>query len=263
MFGDITSRLTRRILIALLLIGGSVWLGRDTTTALLLKGDHTSSDQLPTVIITPQPGAPLQIISTWVESGKPDNFRLVAQVQNQSNKGIRAYTLNSLIASDKQQNGRSQFMNLTQSAAIWQPTEIRTIEVSDSQDNQIKRVTLTLDFVEFVDGTEWGPDSANSHDLLAGQREGAKLTRRHLHQVMRTQGLDAVVVEIKKGEDGQSKPTTTGGHSNQWAEGFRNGVASVRRRISNAISSGNKDRIKTELDRIFDTSGEDHKSLVD
>ena len=259
MFADVTSRLTRKIIIAVLLIGGSVWFGRSTTKALLVTGERPSLLQSPTVVITPQAGAPLQIISTWVESGKPENFKLVAQVQNQSNKGIRAYTLNSLIASGKQQNGRSQFMNLTQAAAIWQPTEIRTIEFSDSQDDQIKRVTLTVDFVEFADGKGWGPDSANSRDMLAGQREGARVTRRHLQQLMQNQGTDAVVLDIEKSNGNQAEPAFPNGHSSQWVEGFRNGMASVRRRVGKAISSGNKDQIKAELDRIFDTAGEDHK----
>ena len=259
MFGDTTSRLTRKIIIVVLLIGGSAWLGRSTTRALLVTGERVSLQQSPTVIITPQPGAPLQIISTWVESGKPENFRLVAQVQNQSNKGIRAYTINSLTTTSKRQNGTSQFMNLTQASIVWQPTEIRAVELADSQQEQINTARLTFDFVEFEDGTTWGPDKENSRDMLAGQRAGAKLERQRLREIMEAKGPEAIALDIKIGNKSEVETAISAARSRQWIEGFHNGVVSVRRRVSSAVASGSKEQIKSELDRSFDTSKEDHK----
>ena len=211
----------RKDLIFALLVFASLWLSRGTTRALLMSGQSLKREQSPSIIITPQDGAPLQILSTWIASAKPQSFRLMAQVQNQSVKGIRAYLINSQIAGSKQQNGHSQLINLTQRSAFWQPTEIRTVELGDSLKEQVKSVRLTVDFIEFADGTAWGPDSANSRDLLAGQREGARLTRQHLRGLMQNKGQEAMALEIQTGDGSQVETAIKGKHSGQWIEGFR------------------------------------------
>ena len=255
----ITNSLIRKVMILALLVAGTFWFSRGAI-GRLMTSESGNLQQSPTIILTRQPDAPLQILSTWIATETPQNFRLMAQAQNQSGKAIRAYAINSQTASIKQQNGHTQFLNLTQRSTFWQPAEIKTVEVADSQDEPIKTVRLTIDFVEFADGSTWGPDSANSRDLLAGQREGAKLTRQRLRQLMQTKGEEAVTLEVQKGDAEQTVDADIArNHSPRWVEGFRNGAASARRRLSNAIASKDKERIKAELDRPFDTFEEEHK----
>jgi hypothetical protein len=221
---------------------------------------QTKNTGQPIRIVTVQEGAPLQIISTWVESNKPQNFKLVAQVQNQSVKGIRAYAINSQTATDKQQNGNLQFLNLTQQSAIWQPTEVRTIEVRDnSLETQIISVRLILDFVEFNDGATWGPDTQNSRDMLAGQREGAKLERNRLRQLMEKKGRDALIGDLQTTDESKVESLIKESHSAQWLNGWRSGVSSVHRSVGVAIASGDKEKIRGELSKRFDTSQEDQR----
>lgn len=255
----IRTSLIRKVMILALLVAGTFWFSSGAI-GRLVTSDSGNLQQSPTIILARQPDTPLQIISTWIATETPQNFRLMAQVQNQSGKAIRAYAVNSQTASTKQQNGHTQFLNLTQRSTFWQPAEIKTVEVADSQDEPIKTVTLTIDFVEFADGLTWGPDSANSRDLLAGQRAGAKLTRQRLRQLMQTRGEEAVTLEVQKGDAAQTVDADiAANHSPRWVEGFRNGAASARRRLSNAIASRDKERIKAELDRPFDTFEEEHK----
>ena len=248
-------KLSRRVLITALLVAGSFWISRDTTRAILKNVEVTDSQQSPTIIVTPQEGAPLQVLSTWIESSKPKDFRFVAQFQNQSGKGIRAYGIASETATSKQRNGHLQFMNLRSS--IWQATEIRTVEFADSQEDQINSLRLTVDFVEFTDGATWGPDSGNSRDMLAGQREGAKLERQRLRRLLQAKGQEALVSDVQT--SGSKGEPSKENHSAQWAEGYLSGVASVRRRLAQALASGNKEQIKAELSKPFDSSEEDHK----
>ncbi len=258
MLDDTRIRL-RRLMILIFLVAGLVWFSKDPTRALLMTRKATDRQQSVRVIITPQDGTPLRIISTSVASSTPKNFRLLAQIQNQSLKAIRAYAINSQFATTKQQNGSSEFMNLTQRSSIWQPTEIKTVEFGDSQQDQITGVRLTVDFVEFVDGTEWGPDSQNSRDLLAGQRHGARLERQRLRELMETKGQDALARDIQMNDEDKRATAVADSHSVQWQEGFRHGVVSVRRRLRQVIASGNEERIKAELTKPFDTSEEDRK----
>ena len=179
------------------------------------------------VFVTPQEGAPLQLISTWIDSSKAQSFRLVAQFQNQSAKAIRVYAFKSQTATIKLQNSHVQFMNLTQRSAIWQPSEMRTVEFADSQEEEVKTVRLTLDFVEFSDGSTWGPDSENSRDMLAGQREGAKLERQRQSQIMRAKGQQGLISDAQVPDRGVERAGSN--RSAQWLEGFRQGQASMYR----------------------------------
>jgi len=252
----ITRALIRKVTILVLLVAGTFWFSRGA----IMTGESSNTQQSPEIILTSQKDSPLQILSAWVAIETPPYFRLMAQVKNQGDQAIRAYAINSQTASAKQQNGNTQFLNLTQQSAFWQPTEIRTVEMADSQDERIKTVRLTIDFVEFADGSTWGPDSANSHDLLAGQREGARLTRQRLRQIMQTKGEEAMTHEVQTGDAEQTiDADIVRNHSSQWVEGFRNGAASTRRRLSNAIASKDKERIKAELDRPFDTFEDQHR----
>jgi hypothetical protein len=249
------TRLARKVMIAALLVAGSFWFAKQPTRAFRMSQEVRLGDQTPNIIIT-SPQAPLQILSTWIANAKPQDFRLVLQVQNQSGKGIRAFAINSHVATSKRQNGHSQFQNLTQRTAVWQPTEIRSIEVSDSLDDQIRSIRLTVDFVEFTDGSTWGPDSENSRDLLSGEREGAKFEKQRLRKLMETKGLKALTSDAEMGDGNKSEPAAENGHSVKWQEGFRYGVNAIRRRLKNTIASGNKEQIKAELSRPFDTAEE-------
>jgi len=256
----LTSTLVRKLVVLALLVAGSFWFSRGAI-GRLITGQSSNLQQSPSVILTPQQGAPLQILSTWIATQTPQNFRLMAQVQNQSGKAIRAYAVISQTATEKQQNGKSQFFNLTDRSSFWEPAEIRTIEVGDSQDEPVKSVRLTLDFVEFADGSIWGPDTSNSRDMLAGQREGARFIRQQLRQLLQSKGEESLKADLQRNEaaDQSIDASIAANHSSQWVEGFRNGAASARRRLRSALASGNKQTLRTELDRPFDTYEEEHK----
>lgn len=230
---------------------------KDSTKSLLASNQsgesHTSS---PAVIVTLQEGVPLRVISTSVISAEPGNFRLQVVVQNQGLKPIRAYAITSEAASDKQQSASTNFLNLRQRANIWEPTVMRAIEVSDSQNEIIVRVRLTIDFVEFMDGTTWGPDAQHSSDILAGQREGARVEKQRLHLLLKSKGPKAIQEDVEASGLGQAEALVRGKHSEFWLNGFRSGVSSVRRNLKQVSSSGNVEKMVIELSKPFDTSEE-------
>jgi len=180
-------------------------------------------------------------------------------IQNQSLKAIRAYALTSETASDKNQNGSTDFQNLTQQSSIWQPTSIKVNEVSDTRDEPIVSVRLTIDFVEFTDGSIWGPDTHHSSDILIGQREGARIERERIRQLLRSKGTKALVDDIQ-GPDFSIAETPAGkNHSEYWLEGFRSGVSSIRRRLKQLYPSSDVKQVELELSKPFDTSEDSQK----
>ncbi len=95
--------------------------------------------------------------------------------------------------------------------------------------------------------------------MLAGQREGARLERQRLGQLIQSKVREALIGDLQTAEVNKGESLFKGNHSSQWVTGFRNGVNSVDRRLGVAIASGGEEKITAELSRHFDTSEEDHK----
>ncbi len=250
-------KLILKYLALTLLLLGLFLFSKDSTRVLLASAQAVQGrNQPPTTFIAAQDDAPLRIVSTSVESTEPKNFKLQAMVQNQSNKEIRAYAITSETASAKTQNGYTQFTNLTRRSNIWQPTETRTIEVSDTQDELIVNVRITVDFVEFSDGTTWGLDVNNSRDILAGQREGARVERQRIRQLLKSKGRAEVSAYIRTADYNEVETSIAPNRSQKWLEGFRSGSGSIRGRLKQASQLGDAAQIQMELDKSFDTSEE-------
>lgn len=245
-----------KLLTLTLLVAGLLLLAADSARTWLTYS-RASQGRWPAtdVSVSEQEGAPLRVLSTSVESAEPRAFRLKVIVQNQSLKEIRAYAITSVTATEKEQGGNTNFINLTRRDGIWRPTEVRPIEVSDCQDEPIRSVKLTVDFVEFSDGTTWGPDANNSRDLLAGQREGARAERQRMRQLLKSKGRAAVAEVINSDDRGEVEAPDGSNRSEKWLIGFRAGVGSIRARLKEALQSG-AEKMERELDRPFDTSEE-------
>jgi hypothetical protein len=67
---------------------------------------------------------------------------------------------------------------------------------------------------------------------------------------METKGPESLAGDVQLSDGNKSES----GHSVKWQEGFRYGVNAVRRRLEDAVASGNKQHIKAELSRPFDTA---------
>lgn len=228
---------------------------KDSTKSLLGQtGQNRASS--PTITMPPQDGAPFSIISTTVISAEPSNFKLQVMMQNQTLKPIRAYAISYETASEKKQNGYTDFRNLNQRSAIWQPGSVKIDEINDSQDGPIVSVRLTIDFVEFADGTTWGPDIQHSSDILAGQREGARIERERIRQLLKNRGPKAVIDDIQMTDFSKDEALAGKNHSVHWLEGFHSGVSSIRRRLKQLSSSSDMKQMDTELSKPFDTSEE-------
>lgn len=105
-------------------------------------------------------------------------------------------------------------------------------------------ITLSVDFVEFVSGTRWGPDTLKTGETIDGVRAGAQAEREVLLNLLLTQGIDALMrsLDSVKPEVDQGLP-----RSSEWLDGFRHGVGWIRERVR---SKGPKhSEIETELRR--------------
>jgi hypothetical protein len=224
---------------------------KDSTRALFVPSQVTQDDtQILRLAQVNPDGAPLRIINTFVETPSPEKIVVRVMVQNQSDKKIRALAISA--------KTRIEFLNLTGSAAAILPTQVRTFDLVYTTENP-KTISVSIDFVEFADGTTWGLDIGNSRDRLAGQRAGAKTERQRLKDLFKSKGQSGLI-DVLEGDDSDESESLNSSNfanrSSQWLQGYHSGVMSIRYRVRRALQSG-LDRVKVELDSPYDTSEDD------
>ncbi|HYP20787.1 MAG TPA: hypothetical protein VEY08_11995 [Chloroflexia bacterium] len=202
--------------------------------------------RLPVVTHTDQENAPLRIVSTFVETPSPDRTVVRVMVRNQDNRKIRALALTA--------NTLVYFYNLTGRASVLQPANIKTFDLHYTGERRPEKINVAVDFVEFGDGTTWGPDMSNYKDRLAGEREGAKAERRRLRELFGAKGQGALRDRLEAGEQGDSARPEAAGRTVVWAEGYSSGVMALRHRVRQALQTGNPDNVRAELAKPYDTS---------
>lgn len=227
---------------------------KDSTKRLLASAPPTA--QMPDVFIENQQNGPLRIISTYIESANPKDFRLNLTATNQSVKAIRAYAIISDHTTESNQSRHVEFANLTKPSAIIQPGQAASIAINDNQEAPIIRIRLAVDFIEFADGTTWGADQQNSRDRLAGQREGAKMEKQRLRALLKSKGRSTVVASLKVLPSINYESVQGANYSREWLEGYGSGVGSIRSRLNKAIQMGGVSQLEHELDKPFDLAEE-------
>ncbi len=109
------------------------------------------------------------------------------------------------------------------------------------------KLTLTIDFVQFADGTMWFSGDQKSTVKPEGIRAGAKAAAAHLLQVLERDGPDAVMEALPRihadvrGPFGHSAPEDFGSF------GFYDGVTNMVVRFSHAHAKGGPGAVEAAL----------------
>jgi hypothetical protein len=109
------------------------------------------------------------------------------------------------------------------------PGDTRQVEIGGLNYGETPdTITLSVNFVEFVSGSRWGPDTLKTGDTIDGVRAGAQAEKEVLLNLLMTQGTDALMrsLDSVKPEAEQSLP-----RSSEWLDGFRHGVGWIRERV--------------------------------
>lgn len=213
----------------------------------------SQADQL-RVVAAKQPGSPLLIQITNVDSSNPLQPRYQYSVTNVGDKPVRAYTIKESTSLDAGAPVvRTYFTNFPSTRQFLTPYGVGYEEGGLGSSYQVPpiKVELSVDFVELADGTRWGDDTANSGDSLDGMRAGGKAAIKMYREVLAGQGeagLDRAL------SDENSVPHEAKPKSDAWARGFDMGVGFVRGRIKRAKEEGGKEGVRRELDKPYDSS---------
>lgn len=203
------------------------------------------------VSIQAQEDSPLQIIAANVRSADPHSPRFDFAVVNKGTVPVRAFTVLREISPGNLQ--AATITHMTSQKDVLQPGQSKTVLVNEGTSGQpVEKILLSVDYVEFTDGSAWGDDAFKSAQRLAGQRAGALAALDHFRQISESKGASALIRSV--GEDTIGVPQLQA-NTDEWKQGFDIGVGVVRQRLQKAAERGGIDEVKSELRKPYDTSG--------
>jgi len=208
--------------------------------------DNSVTEKKPLLIIKDQPDSPLTITNVIVDNFPDPRMPTVDfNVVNNSGKRIMVWAIKHEAGG---MSGSMVFIKPDIKRAL-RPGKAPQVEISRIQYPQPpESFTLSVDFVEFVDGTRWGDDSFKTGDRVDGVRAGANAQREALMKILKSDGPEEVIRLLDSVEP---KPDQSSARSAQWRDGFRGGVGWVRERVR--LKGPNRSEIEKELRPPFES----------
>lgn len=211
----------------------------------------------PRITVKKQKNVPLLISTTSVASNNPLKPIYNYSITNISDKSIRAYTIKSevLFGEKNAQEIGSTLTHLPTMSNLLQSNQSRHVNGGggSSYSEPVNEIILSVDFVEFADGSAWGEDYFKAAERLAGQRAGGKAAIRNFRQKLGTAEFRFTSNEIES-ESLELASAVGKSKSSTWKEGYESGIGIVRNRLTRALNEGGIEEVKKELEKPFDAS---------
>ncbi len=209
----------------------------------------------PVVNVQEPPGTPLKISATtkWATADE-QMLEIYVVVENVSELEIRSYAWRSGTRDGSQNNDACLLHNSQSVGKILRPGD------SDSKstwrriplDSPSPNIDLSLDFVEFANGSTWGIDTCQSAERLSGLRAGALAAKDKFAKIQNQNGGRGLINLLKLDAPIMEAPD---GHSSVWVDGFRGGVRTLFEKLRKANEEGGLPEVERVLQMPFDASG--------
>ena len=164
-------------------------------------------------------------------------------------KPIRAYNISQITLRGTQDSRGMLLSNLELSNVVLRPgqyfTESITYQPSADKPNQ---VTLSVDFVEFADGTTWGPNLYKADEMLDGQRAGAREAKKRILKAYKSDGVQAALNLVEDPATAAPLPEA----AQTWKAGYNRGYSFTTRRLKALLKEGEINKVEAELRRLSD-----------
>lgn len=231
-------------LILLARTGGNTTFGETASTPI----------QDPTITVEVQPDVPLKIATVSSAGRMAPDSQLIEfgyYVINASSKPIRAYAIRQEISIGGETSGAGvSLYNPQLSNSLLSPNQSIFIGGTSNIEGRNTVINLSVDFVEFFDGTKWGADLARSSERAAGQRFAAHTVSQKLLQILSVGKPEDVLTAMESGHANVVPPED---RSPEWKEGFRSGRIAVLNRLKRAKEKNNLRELERELRRLGET----------
>jgi len=195
------------------------------SSVLAQSSDEKLKNQPIIAGVVSQDGSPLQITVVNVDNSAPDYQLVNFTVQNTGNKSVRGYVIEGA------NKNTGKIITNFFPAKLFQATVTFTEELLIERENikSDKTLSLSIDYVEFEDGSSWGKDTQSQSENIAGGRVGAEAAVEQLKKLVEKRDSAALTALLKNNlaELEVSLPETSGNKSEKWKSGFRSGYKSI------------------------------------
>lgn len=216
-------------------------------------GQGVSKASPPRIVVAEQPGSPLLILPTGVDSTNPLEPHYWLSITNKSDKQISAYAIQHRVSLGPgvPVTGTS-FVHFPSEKSLLRPHESKQEDGGFGRSYQRApvEIVIAVDFVEFSDGTRWGDDLGKSGERLDGQRAGGNAAITKYREILAKEGVDGLLASLA---DPSSIKPGRSIESSDWQDGFRTGVNIVIGRIRNANLKGGPEAVRREINKPFDS----------
>lgn len=200
------------------------------------------------VLVNTKGDAPVELRIAHPESAGVDQYvpEVELVITNTSNKMVSAYAIRFEVGLNGQlRRGGVKFARFSTARSLFRPGDSQTVDIGGTHyPLPVERLVVSIDFLEFTDGTTWGADTYSSREVLAGLRAGQEATANYLRRLIAAQGPTAFARELERADDDSGIPF---GESPKWREGFQQGRTFIKARVKREA----KDFSATEIERVL------------
>ena len=205
---------------------------------------------VPQVIVVSQPDSPLLLTTShrWATPSR-EILDLYVMVKNRDTKSIRAY------ATRIDFDGR-KLSEACPVENIYFPGKVMKQEGGDGKSRFLDpkntpAIQVSVDYVEFVDGSIWGQDTCQAAEYLAGERAGGGAAIKWFKTLIQEKGIETVIEMIRNRNVSIEKPDSP---SARWDEGFRFGVEIISHRVIEVYTKEGDSEVTVVLSKPYDAS---------
>lgn len=211
----------------------------------------TTQDQVVNISVQPQAESPLilTIISITPSTLRTPEFNY--EVLNISPKAVSAYAIRrDAVIGNSQNSGVTLTSMRAVSSLLYPQARLEESFMGVTYAADVGEIKLSVDFVEFEDGTTWGADTFKMSEKLAGRRAGGQATLKKLRELSKTQGMEATINIL----EGDIAVTVQPDKTKLWREGFDEGVRIVQAQLQHTKHERGLAALEQELSEPFDIS---------
>lgn len=194
------------------------------------------------VSIRPQSDSPLRVTFVGESSEELKTPHVLLAVENVSAKSISAYSIGcKLTVWGEEVVTPGVGASSITPVAVLDPGDRRAAGVPNPERSPVQ---VWVDFVEFTDGTSWGPNATKYSEDLAGRRAGVRAEADRLRELLKVEGEQAFAAALKSTA---AVPNHPAGRSKQWEDGFSVGMMLKRGQVRRAYLNGGRAGAESEL----------------
>jgi hypothetical protein len=112
------------------------------------------------------------------------------------------------------------------------------------------KLFLSVDYIEFEDGSSWGNDTQKQSEHIAGDSAGEKNAVKEIRQLLLGQNINAVSELLKKEVSEINPPDIDNKKTEKWRRGFISGYRSILIKLQFAYEKQGMEGISLRLKEL-------------